>query len=368
MSYSITETETIAKAADVAERVARLRLVGDTAIGDAANGTGPLYPAYLPVWDPTKFPDWEEVPFVDAGSRGTADKRHLLAPGLGARVRPITPGLGAEIHGVQLSQLGTAALDDLALLAAERGVLIFRDQDFKDIGPDAQLDVVRHFGRLHIHPTMGHPPGYPEMHVVYRDPTDSTIARYVKPNEVPRVSSVGWHQDHPAEIQPPGITFFFALEAPDAGGDTLFVSLTEAYQRLSEEFRKRLEGLQVVHDNSDMLEHSGALGGPVRFSPRRQVLHPLIRTHPVTGAKILSISGGHARRIYGYKQEESDYLFGFLNDILRASGDLQLRARYEPGTVVVWDNRVVAHTATYDFKGDERRHVVRVAAMADVPK
>jgi len=343
-----------------------LTLVGGDGDGGEAVKIEAKYPQYLPVWDPTVYPDWKEIPFTDPGSRGTTDKRHLLLPG--STHRQINPALGEEISGVQLSQLSKEGLDDLALLAAERGLLIFRDQDFKDIGPDKQLDIVRHFGRLHIHPTMGHPAGYPEMHVVYRDPKDSTIARYTKPNQVPKLTSTAFHIDHTAEVQPPGVTFFFALETPPSGGDTLFVSLTEAYLRLSDEFKKRLEGLQVVHDNADMLEHSQSLGGPARFTPRKGVLHPLIRTHPVTGEKILFIQKGHARRIYGYKQEESDYLFDFLNDVLAKSGDMQARAKYEPGTVVVWDNRVVAHTASYDFKGDERRHVIRIAAMADVPK
>ncbi|WWD06209.1 hypothetical protein V865_004295 [Kwoniella europaea PYCC6329] len=368
MSYTTTTVERLPSKEEITNRVSRLRLVGDHEDKVDTQETarpGPKYPQYLPVWDKTKFPDWEEVPYTDPGSRATKDKKNLFLHG--STHRQITPAIGEEIEGVQLSQLTPEGLDDLALLAAERGLLVFRKQDFKDIGPEKQLEIVRHFGRLHIHPTMGHPEGYPEMHVVYRDPKDSTISRYVKPNEVQKISSVSWHADHVAEIQPPGITFFFALEAPPAGGDTIFASATEAYNRLSEEFKKRLEGLQVVHTNKDMLAHSEASGGPVRFSPK-ETLHPLVRTHPVTGEKILAIHGGHATRIYGYKQEESDYLFNFLLDVLAKGHDFQTRVHYEEGTVAVWDNRTVIHSALYDFKGDERRHVVRIAAMADKPK
>ncbi|ODN86314.1 hypothetical protein L198_07332 [Cryptococcus wingfieldii CBS 7118] len=145
-----------------------------------------------------------------------------------------------------------------------------------------------------------------------------------------------------------------------------FASATEAHDRLSDEFKKRLEGLLVLHSNKDMIDHSAAMGGPARFTPL-ETLHPLIRTHPVTGKKILAIHAGHAQRIYGYKQEESDYLFNFLVDVLARSQDLQTRVHYEEGTVAVWDNRTVLHSATYDFKGDERRHVVRIAAMAEKP-
>ncbi len=118
--------------------------------------------------------------------------------------------------------------------------------------------------------------------------------------------------------------------------------------KLSEEFRKRLEGLLVVHDNTWLIDNSKRSGGPVRFEPTR-ISHPLskrqggavltsVRTHPVTGEKILfCVSGGFCKRIYGLKQEESDYLYNFVNDLLLKSHDFQIRAHYEPGTVVVWD-------------------------------
>ncbi|GAA5893675.1 hypothetical protein JCM6882_007875 [Rhodosporidiobolus microsporus] len=318
----------------------------------------------MPVWDKTTFPEVPVEDYVDPGTRADKNFSRLLTAGV--KSRELTPALGTEIKGVQLSQLSPDALDDLALLAAERGLVVFRDQDFKDIGIPRQLEIAKHYGRLHIHPTMGHPKETPYMHVVYRNPTDSTIARYIKPNEVSKISSVQWHVDHSAEKQPPGLTFFFALTAPPSGGDTLFVSQTEAYDRLSDEFKQRLAGLKVVHSNADMLAHSKALGGPARFEPL-ETLHPLVRTHPVTGKKSLSIHAAHARRIHGFKQEESDYLYNFLNDVLVKSGDIQTRVRYEDGTVAIWDNRVVAHTATYDFKGDEVRHVVRIAAHAETP-
>nr|XP_018266038.1 uncharacterized protein I303_00007 [Kwoniella dejecticola CBS 10117]OBR88196.1 hypothetical protein I303_00007 [Kwoniella dejecticola CBS 10117] len=329
----------------------------------------PKYPQYLPTVDHTKFPDWEEVPFVDAGSRGTTDKRNLFLPG--SKHKPITPRLGEEIDGVQISDLSKEGLDDLALLAAERGVLVFRNQNFKDVGVQKQLDTVRHFGRLHIHPVSGsfhpYPAGIPEMHVVFKDPNSTAP---IKPEETQSVSSVVWHADHTAERQPPGVTFFVALEVPPSGGDTLFVSATEAYNILSDEYKKRLEGLKIVHDNTSMLEYAASKGLPARFSPSTQ-LHPLVRTHPATGKKFLAAIGagegnGQPRYIHGFKREESEATLRLLNDILQRSGDIQARASYEPGTVVVWDNRVVGHSGIQDFQGD-RRHFVRISAMAEVP-
>ncbi|WWC97352.1 hypothetical protein V866_004231 [Kwoniella sp. B9012] len=354
------KTETTAKVHQATSNIGRLDLRG----GD----DGPRYPQYLPSVEHATFPDWEEINYVDPGTRGTADKRHLFLPG--SKHKAITPRIGEEIRGVQLSQLTKEGLDDLALLAAERGVVIFRDQDFKDIGVEKQLETARHFGRLHIHPTMPYPKGIPEMHVVYKDPAAANRFSAIKPSDLQSVSSVVWHSDHTAEQQPPGYTFFVALEVPETGGDTLFVSATEAYKQLSDGYKQTLEGLKIVHDNTSMIEYAKSKGLPARFSPQKRS-HPLIRTHPATGEKILWAIGagegnGMPRYIEGFKKEESDSTLRLLNDVLQRSGDIQMRATYEPGTVVVWDNRAVGHTPVHDHKG-ERRHFVRISAMAETP-
>ena len=126
----------------------------------------------------------------------------------------------------------------------------------------------------------------------------------------------------------------------------------EAYKRLSPEFQKRLEGLRVVHSAHEQAENSRRRGGPVRREPietevrppplhsrqraltRRQ--HPLVRRHPVTGEKALYVNPGFSRRIVGFKTEESEFLLKFLYDHISKGADFQIRARYKPGTVVVW--------------------------------
>jgi sulfonate dioxygenase len=111
------------------------------------------YTAYLPVYDTTtKFPPTEPFEFHDRGHAASKDKANLLDknnPNL--KATKLTPRIGTEISGLQLSQLTDAQKDDLALLIAERGVVIFRDQDFKDIGPEKQKEFGKYFGRLHIH-------------------------------------------------------------------------------------------------------------------------------------------------------------------------------------------------------------------------
>ncbi|KAF8154907.1 hypothetical protein B0H34DRAFT_660634, partial [Crassisporium funariophilum] len=324
---------------------------------------GPSYPFYLPYFNvEEKFPPTKLFDHIDPGTRADPKKPHLLNPNV--TTHHISPYLGTEVSGVQISQLTKEGLDELALFAAERKVLIFRDQDFKDIGPHRQIELAKHYGPIHRHPTSGNVKDYPEFHVVYRDAKHDRFKEYSGAN---RANNVSWHSDVSYELQPPGTTFFFILDQPEiGGGDTLFLSQVEAYNRLSLEFQKRLEGLRAVHSAVYQAEFSRKRNGPVRREPVESE-HPVVRVHPVTGEKALYVNQGFTRRIVGFKDEESEYLLNFLYDHISKGSDFQIRARYEPGTVVVWDNRVTAHSATPDFSPTFRRHAVRLTPQAEPP-
>lgn len=110
----------------------------------------------------------EEFHHDDVGLRADPTKKNLLGA-VGVSYEEVTPAVGTEIQGIQLSQMSSAQLDELALFAAERGVVIFRDQDFADIGPEKQKAYGRHFGSLHVHQMGGQIKDYPELLPVYRD-------------------------------------------------------------------------------------------------------------------------------------------------------------------------------------------------------
>jgi sulfonate dioxygenase len=116
------------------------------------------YGAYLPVYDETTaFPPLKPFEFNDRGLVANRAKANLLAEdNPEVSVSKISPVIGTEIRGLQLSQLTNQQKDELALLIAERGVVVFRDQDFKDIGIEKQKEFGRYFGPLHIHVS-----GYP---------------------------------------------------------------------------------------------------------------------------------------------------------------------------------------------------------------
>lgn len=192
---------------------------------------------------------------------------------------------------------------------------------------------------------------------VVNPPSDSSIKRAVNIIDN-KLSSVTWHTDGSSELQPPGLTLLFMLETPrNGGGDTLFTSTTEAYERLSPEFQKRLDGLQAEH----FLQYS-----PSRRTPPRNI-HPVVRTHPVTRKKILFVNEVNTTKIIGYRKEESDNLIQFLTGHIARAQDIACRVRWEPNTVIVWDNRSTQHTATTNFPSDQRRHLCRITSVAERP-
>ncbi|KAG5640779.1 hypothetical protein DXG03_007233 [Asterophora parasitica] len=358
MASSATETVTVAPVEAVAKQVGTIRL---NAQEKEEVDNGPLYPFYYPRFDINeKFPPIEIFEFTEPGTRADPAKPNLLA---NATVTDISPYIGTEVTGVQISQLTKEGLDELALYTAERKVLLFRDQDFKDLSPERQIEIARHFGPIHYHPTSGNVKGYPEFHIVHRDAKHDPIREYLGENTT---IQTGWHSDVSYEKQPPGTTFFFILEQPDVGGDTIFVSQVEAYKRLSPEFQKLLEGLRAVHTAVAQAEYSHKKGHPVRRVPV-ETEHPVVRVHPATGEKALFLNQGFTKNIVGFKHEESEWLLKFLFDHIAKGADFQIRGTYRPGTVVVWDNRVTAHTATPDFGGTTRRHAVRLTPQAEVP-
>jgi taurine dioxygenase/sulfonate dioxygenase len=277
----------------------------------------------------------------------------------------LTPSIGSEVTGIQLSSLTSAGKDQLALLVAQRKVVAFRDQDLADKPLQEALDFGAHFGRHHIHPTSGSPEGFPELHIVHRY-TVGGSTNHLDEYLSDRNSSVSWHSDVTYEAQTPGITFLYIFDSPEVGGDTLFANQVEAYNRLSEPLKERLHGLKALHSGFEQAQHSRDRGGVVRREPVKNE-HPIVRTHPGTGEKALFINPGFTRSIVGLKKEESDYLLQFLFAHISRGVDWQVRVQWAPKTVVAWDNRATIHSATADWGTGERRHLARITPQAERP-
>jgi len=318
------------------------------------------YPHYLPTWGNERYPPLEPFEHYDHGLDADKSFPELLASGVSTT--DLTPSIGTEVHGIQLSKLSNAGKDQLARFVAQRKVVAFRDQDFADLPISEALEFGRYFGRLHVHPTSGAPVGHPEVHLVHRGAGDKTAEAFFET----RTSSVAWHSDVTYENQPPGTTFLYILDVPEVGGDTLFANQVEAYNRLSDGFKERLHGLKARHSGIEQVNASKGKNGAVRREPVVSE-HPIVRTHPVTGEKALFVNPQFTRNIVGYKKEESDFLLKFLYDHIALGADFQARVKWAPKTVVVWDNRVAVHSALVDWQGGQRRHLARITPQAEAP-
>ncbi|KAI0827799.1 TauD-domain-containing protein [Hypoxylon sp. FL0890] len=335
---------------------------------DATQHSAYKYASYLPVYDETTtFPPTEPFEFSDKGLLADKAKPHLL--GLNdpnVVVTKLTPRVGTEISGLQLSELTDEQKNELALLIAERGVVVFRGQNFKDIGVEKQKEFGQYFGRLHVHPVGAHVEGAIEFHNIYLGPDN--LYRAQQRSE--KLTTTGYHSDVSYEHQPPGITLLTLLAVPSTGGDTAWTSQVAAYERLSEPIKTLLEGLRAEHSGFPQAENARRDGKFVRREPVKSH-HPIVRVHPVTGQKALFVNPGFTKKIIGLKAEESDAILQLLFKHISQSADVQVRVKWDDQTVSLWDNRVTAHTAIsdYDVYNEEEglRHGFRITTLAERP-
>ncbi|KAB5592032.1 alpha-ketoglutarate-dependent sulfonate dioxygenase [Ceratobasidium theobromae] len=313
------------------------------------------YAAYKPVFPKVSWPLLKEQEIIERGLNADPAKPNLLKNG--AKVRNVTPTIGSEVTGLDLRQLTDAQKDELALLAAERGVVFLRNQDasIHDL-----LSIGRYYGPLHKHPSTGVPkePGLEEVHVVYADHTRRPDTTAFSKFEL-------WHSDVTYELQPPGTTLFKVLVSPEEGGDTLWSSGYALYSSLSPFLQQYLEQLSAVHSGADQATGSRAAGTHVRREPVENV-HPLVRVHPATGLKSIFANAGFTRRIVGIPKAESDAILRFLFRQIAENPDFQVRWHWKTNDVAIFDNRVVTHAATFDFF-PARRHALRVTPHAERP-
>jgi sulfonate dioxygenase len=165
------------------------------------------YSHLLPVFNSARYPPLTPFRHEDPARRALSHPDPLTFLQTATRLDELSPALGTEIEGVNLAKLTSDEKDQLALFVAKRGIAIFRDQkDFIDSGTSSYLEWGKHFGRLHIHPTSGHPADAPEIHLVYRDANTTFNFELDE-----RITTSYWHTDVSYELQPPGLTTFFLL-------------------------------------------------------------------------------------------------------------------------------------------------------------
>lgn len=265
----------------------------------------------------------------------------------------VTDRIGAEVSGIDLAEVDdtTAAVLDHAL--AEHGVLFFRDQK---LTPTEHMTFGARLGELHLHPYERNLGGEHEAVIVL----DSENYRTKGKDPVP------WHHDATFEKRPPRGSILRAVELPPVGGDTLWADMYAAYEGLSSKLQRFVDGLDALHDASHIF---GAKVAEGRGRPDAQTtmnanVHPVVATHPVSGRKALFVNANFTTAIVDMSRRESDALLAVLTHTVH-SPDIQVRLRWRPGTVAMWDNRCTQHYAVGGYDG--RRVMQRVTFLGPEP-
>jgi len=281
------------------------------------------------------------------------------ARSLGVSISPATPTIGAEISGLDLDRPLTSAEGELLRAAWLRfKVVFFRDQD---ISHESHVRLGRFFGELEGHPVIPSVEGYPEIlrieGVEGVQLTAETLGAFQAYNK--------WHTDVTFREKPSITSILRARHLPPLGGDTMWADTAAAYAGLPQPVKDRIEGLEAEHDIVR------SFGGRVTEEKRAQlardfppVRHPVVRSHPETGEKILYVNYTFTSRIVGLPEEESDSLLRLLFDRIKVP-EYQVRFRWTPNAIGIWDNRSTQHYAVGDY-WPEYRLLERVTVSGDV--
>jgi len=281
------------------------------------------------------------------------------ARSLGAALAPSTPALGAEISGLDLDRpLSPEEAEFLRAAWLRYKVIFFRDQD---ISHESHVRLGNLFGELEGHPVIPSVDGYPEILRIEGVEGVQLTAEKLAPFQAYNK----WHTDVTFRQKPSIASILRARVLPPLGGDTMWADTAAAYAGLPQPVKDRIEGLEAEHDIVR------SFGGRVSEEKRAQlardfppVRHPVVRTHPETGDKILYVNYTFTSRIIGISEEESDSLLRLLFDRIKVP-EYQVRFRWTPNAIGIWDNRSTQHYAVGDY-WPEYRLLERVTVSGDV--
>ena len=266
-------------------------------------------------------------------------------------VEPLSPTVGAEIGGVRMSgDVSAAQVAEIRRALLEWKVIFFRDQD---VSVDDHVAFGALFGELEVHPFTENLEGHPEVVVIHHD-------------ERTKHGQNTWHSDVTWREEPSLGSILRARIVPPVGGDTLFCDMNAAYEGLSDDVKKRIDGLRAVHSFSRVF--GARLSEEERAKMKRKypdATHPVVRTHPETGAKSLYVNAAFVSHLEGVDEVEGNRLLRLL--YRQASvPEYQCRFRWKVDSVAFWDNRAVQHYAAFDYSPRTRR-VERVTIVGDRP-
>ena len=280
------------------------------------------------------------------------------------RVEPLTCTIGAELSNIDL---GVASRDqelvaEIRALLLKHRVLFFRDQD---ISRAEHVAFARYFGELEDHPVAGSDPDHPGLVQIYKSP-DTPNDRYEN----------AWHTDATWREKPPFGCVLRCIECPPVGGDTMWANMVEAHARLPEDIKAKIAGLRARHS----IEASFGAAMPIekRLALRAQfpdAEHPVVRTHPETGEKVLFVNAFathftnyHTAANVRFGQDANPGASLLLSYLISQAyiPEFQVRFRWRPNSVAMWDNRSTQHYAVMDYPPCHRK-MERAGIIGDTP-
>ena len=280
------------------------------------------------------------------------------------KVEPLTCTIGAELSNVDL---GVASRDaglvaEIRALLLKHKVLFFRDQD---LSRAEHVAFARHFGELEDHPVAGSDPDNPGLVRIYKTP-DAPNDRYEN----------AWHTDATWREKPPFGCVLRCIECPPVGGDTMWANMAEAYKRLPEDIKAKIADLRARHS----IEASFGAAMPIekRLALKAQypdAEHPVVRTHPETGEKILFVNAFathftnyHTPANVRFGQDATPGASQLLNYLISQAfiPEFQVRFRWKPNSMAMWDNRSTQHYAVMDYPPCHRK-MERAGIIGDKP-
>ena len=258
----------------------------------------------------------------------------------------LSPELGAEISGIDLSkdfneEIQNKIYNDLIRYK----VLFFRDQN---ITPQFHIEFAKSFGSIEEpHPVYPHVDGFPEIVLLENDkdnPPDTDE----------------WHTDVTFKNDPPFASVLYSKIIPEVGGDTLWSSLSKIYDALPNELKAQIENLRAIHDmgsfrnnymNDDDRESSIKLSKG--FQEFGNAVHSVVKEHPISNERFLYINPSFTSQIVGMTTTDSNNLLSYLFNFM-CKPEFQIRFKWTPNTLAIWDNRCTMHYAIGDYMPDKR--------------
>ncbi len=279
-------------------------------------------------------------------------------------VEALTCSIGAQLSGVNLADaIGDDALfADIRALLLKHKVLFLRDQD---ISRAEHVAFARRFGELEAHPVAGSDPEHPGLVQIYKSP-DQPVDRYEN----------AWHSDASWREAPPMGCVLRCVECPPVGGDTLWANMALAYEKLPAHIKQQIAELRARHS----IEASFGAAMPIdkRLALKAQfpdAEHPVVRSHPETGEKILYVnaftthfSNYHTPERVRFGQDANPGASQLLNYLISQAyvPEFQVRWRWQKNSVAIWDNRSTQHYAVMDYPPCHRK-MERAGIIGDKP-